>query len=43
MAGLFGKIEAQPDFGMFDVKAELRNINYQGKSYIATKLGIRLS
>ena len=36
-AGLFGKIEARPDFGLFDAKAELRNINYQGKTYTATK------
>jgi hypothetical protein len=42
-AGLFGKIEAQPAFGMFDARAELRNINYQGKTYTATKQGIRLS
>lgn len=40
-AGLFGEIEAQPDFGMFDPKAELRNINYQGKTYTATKQGIK--
>ena len=42
-AELFGKIEARPDFGMFDAKAELRNIKYQGKSYIATKQGIKLA
>jgi hypothetical protein len=40
-AGLFGKIAAQPAFGLFDAKAELRNINYQGKAYVATKQGIR--
>jgi hypothetical protein len=40
-AGLFGKIEAQPAFGLFDAKAELRNINYQGKPYVATKQGIK--
>lgn len=40
-AGLFGKIEAQPAFGLFDAKAELRNINYQGKAYVATKEGIK--
>ena len=40
-AGLFGKIEAQPGFGVFDAKAELRNINYQGKAYVATKQGIK--
>jgi len=42
-AGLFGKIEALPDFGLFDAKAELRNINYQGKTYTATKQGIKLA
>ncbi|HEV8135446.1 MAG TPA: hypothetical protein VGP85_12245 [Pyrinomonadaceae bacterium] len=40
-AGLFGKIEAQPAFGLFDAKAELRNINYQGKAYVATQQGIK--
>ena len=40
-AGLFGKIEAQPAFGLFDAKAELRNINYQGKTYVATRQGIK--
>jgi hypothetical protein len=40
-AGLFGKIEAQPAFGLFDAKAELRNINYQGKTYVATQHGIK--
>lgn len=40
-AGLFGKIEAQPAFGLFDAEAELRNINYQGKVYVATKQGIK--
>ena len=40
-AGLFGKIEAQPAFGLFDAKAELRNINYQGKTHVATKQGIK--
>jgi hypothetical protein len=40
-AGLFGKIEAQPAFGLFDANAELRNenINYQGKTYVATQQG----
>jgi hypothetical protein len=42
-AGLFGKIEAQPDFGRYDEKAELRDINYQGKTYTATKQGIKLA
>jgi len=40
-AGLFGKIAAQPAFGLFDAKAELRNINYQGKAYVATQQGIK--
>jgi len=40
-AGLFGEIEAQPAFGLFDAKAELRNINYQGKKYVATNQGIQ--
>ncbi|HEX3185966.1 MAG TPA: hypothetical protein VHQ94_14300 [Pyrinomonadaceae bacterium] len=40
-AGLFGKIGAQPAFGLFDAKAALRNINYQGKTYVATKQGIK--
>jgi hypothetical protein len=40
-AGLFGRIEAQPAFGQFDAKAELRNINYQGKTYVATSQGIK--
>jgi hypothetical protein len=40
-AGLFDKIEAKPAFGLFDAKAELRNINYQGKAYVATKQGIK--
>lgn len=40
-AGLFGEITAKPQFGKFDAKAELRNINYQGKSYIAGKNGVR--
>jgi hypothetical protein len=40
-AGLFGGITAKPQFGTFDPKAELRNINYQGKSFVANKQGIR--
>jgi hypothetical protein len=40
-AGLFGNIAARPQFGSFDPNAELRNINYQGKRYIAGKNGIR--
>jgi hypothetical protein len=40
-AGLFGEITAKPQFGKFDPSAELRNINYQGTRYTATKNGIR--
>lgn len=40
-AGLFGSITAKPQFGPFDAKAELRNINYQGKRYVADKNGVR--
>jgi hypothetical protein len=40
-AGLFGGITAKPNFGAFDAKAELRNINYQGKLYTAGKNGIK--
>ena len=40
-AGLFGEIKAKPQFGKLDPKAELRNINYQGKKYIADKNGVR--
>ncbi|HVE56522.1 MAG TPA: hypothetical protein VNB22_06815 [Pyrinomonadaceae bacterium] len=40
-AGLFGEITAKPQFGKFDAAAELRNINYQGKIYNASKNGIK--
>lgn len=40
-AGLFGKIEARPDFGLFDPRAELRGLRYQGRDYVASKSGIR--
>lgn len=40
-AGLFGEITAKPQFGKFDPKAELRNINYQGKNYKADKNGVK--
>ncbi len=40
-AGLFGEITAKPNFGKFAPNAELRNINYQGKIYTATKTGIK--
>ncbi len=40
-AGLFGEITAKPQFGKFDAKAELKNVNYQGKSFTANKNGIK--
>jgi hypothetical protein len=40
-AGLFGQITAKPQFGTFDPRSELRNINYQGKRYTAGKNGIK--
>lgn len=40
-AGLFGSITSKPQFGPFDAKAELRNINYQGKRYVANRNGVR--
>ena len=40
-AGLFGTITAKPQFGRFDPTAELRNINYQGKTYTAGKNGVK--
>lgn len=40
-AGLFGGITSRPQFGKFDPNAELRNINYQGKRYVADKNGVR--
>jgi hypothetical protein len=40
-AGLFGVITAKSNFGKFDPNAELRNINYQGKTYTAKKTGIK--
>ncbi|MBL8124634.1 MAG: hypothetical protein KIT61_05155 [Pyrinomonadaceae bacterium] len=40
-AGLFGSITSKPQFGRFDPKAELRNISYQGKRYVADKNGVR--
>ncbi len=42
-AGLFGEITAKPNFGKFNGKAELSNINYQGKTYNATRTGIKLA
>jgi hypothetical protein len=42
-AGLFGSITAHPQFARFDPKAELRNLRYQGKDYIATRDGVRPS
>jgi len=40
-ASLFGSITSKPNFGPFDAKAELRNINYQDKRYVADKNGVR--
>ena len=40
-AGLFSSITAKPQFGKFDPRAELRNINYQGKRYTAGKDGVK--
>lgn len=40
-AGLFGNITARPQFGRFDPNAKLKNINYQGRTYTATKTGIQ--
>jgi hypothetical protein len=40
-AGLFGSITAKPQFGRLEPRAELRNINYQGKRYVADKGGVR--
>jgi hypothetical protein len=40
-AGLFGTITAKPQFGKLDPRAELRNINYQGKRFVADKNGVR--
>jgi hypothetical protein len=40
-AGLFGKIEARPDFGPFDARSELRGLRYQGRDYIASASGVR--
>ena len=39
-AGLDGKIEAAPQFGPFDPKAELENLTFQGKRYRVTRKGI---
>ena len=40
-ASLFGAITAKPSFGPLEERAELRNINYQGKTYRVTKRGIQ--
>lgn len=40
-AGIFGTITAKPQFGRFDPAAQLRNVNYQGKLYTATRNGVR--
>ncbi len=40
-AGLFGKIEATPNFGPFDGRSELRGLRYQGQEYVASASGVR--
>lgn len=40
-AGIFGKLDARPQFGAFDPKAELRRLRYQGKDYVASASGVR--
>ncbi len=40
-ASLRNGISAQPNFGKFDPKAELKNLSYQGKLYHVNKNGIR--
>ncbi len=39
-ATMFDGISAKPDFGAFDPKAELKNLNYQGKLYNVTAKGL---
>ena len=39
-AGLHGKIDAKPDFGVFDPQAELVNLRYHGRRYRVTKSGL---
>jgi hypothetical protein len=39
-AGLFGEIAASPKFGKLDPASELRNINYQGRSFTAGASGV---
>ena len=40
-AGLFGEITASPRLAGFDQQAELRNLNYQGRTFAATRDGVR--
>ncbi|MEW5978297.1 MAG: hypothetical protein AB1898_21075 [Acidobacteriota bacterium] len=40
-AGLFGEITARPNFSSFDPKAELRNLRYQGRDYVASASGVK--
>jgi hypothetical protein len=40
-AGLFSTITAKPQFGKFDPNAQLKNINYQGKIYMANRDGVK--
>ena len=40
-AELAGNISASPQFGQFDPKAELTNLNYQGKKYAVNRTGLK--
>jgi hypothetical protein len=40
-AGLSGTLTARPQFAGFDPHAELRNLRYQGKTFVATRDGVR--
>jgi hypothetical protein len=40
-AGLFGELTATPRFGGFDPHAELRQLRYQAKQFVASRTGIR--
>lgn len=40
-AGLSGSLTAKPNFGVFDARAELRNMRYQGRTFHASINGVR--
>jgi hypothetical protein len=40
-ASVNGEITARPQFGAFDSKAELRNLQFQGRRYVADANGVR--